>query len=273
MKSMTGFGSAVAENLFSVEIVSYNSKRLDVSVDMPAALFSIEVALRKRVTQRLTRGAVRVKIQFSERPKEKLADLKEKMESLAKDLGYSESLSFSELLSIMRVQEEFNPEWEEPLMKALDAALNKLIEFREREGKPLGEELSSYLQTLKKGVQELETLANQTKQQVQESIERKLKELKIELSDETRLVQEAFFLGEKRDVSEELSRLRSHLVQFANWLEKEESKGKILGFLLQEILREFNTVGAKTPSVEVVNLALQMRGVAEKMREQVQNVE
>lgn len=269
---MTGFGSAKAAELFLFEIASYNGKRLDIFFDAPQALFSFEMALRKKIESRLERGSVKLRVRLCDRPKENLVALKAKMEALAKDLGYTEALSFSELLSMMNRQEEFDPSWQEPLLRALEKALDELIAFREREGKVLQEELLGYHEKLTGDLESLTQLAPQVRDEMQCEIEKKLKEFAIEC-EESRLLQEAFFLAEKRDVSEELSRLSAHFTQLEKLLKSSEPQGKMLTFLLQEIMRELNTTCAKKPSGEIVAIALGMKGVAEKMREQVLNVE
>ncbi len=269
---MTGFGSAKAAKLFLFEIASYNGKRLDIFFDAPQALFSFEMALRKKIEARLERGSVKLRVRLCDRPKENLVILKEKMEALAKDLGYAEALSFSELLTMMNRQEEFDPSWEEPLLSALEKALDELIAFREREGEVLREELLGYHKKLAGELETLAKLAVQVRGEIQVEIEKKLKELAIDC-EESRLLQEAFFLAEKRDVSEELSRLSAHFTQLEKLLKSNEPQGKMLTFLLQEIMRELNTTCAKKPSGEIVAIALGMKGTAEKMREQVLNVE
>ncbi|MDX8431483.1 MAG: DUF1732 domain-containing protein [Candidatus Algichlamydia australiensis] len=273
VKSMTGFGSAKADELFIIEIVSYNGKRLEILFDAPQALFPFEMAMRQKIAERLERGTIKVRIRFSDRPKKNLVILKEKMEALARSLGYNEALSFSELLSMMSREEEFDSSWEKPLLNGLDKAVDELIEFRKCEGKSLQKELLSYQESLQTDLENLGELKEKIREQIREEIQKKLHDLKLELSDESRLVQEAFFLSEKRDVSEELSRLSSHFVQLKKLLESKEPQGKILTFLLQEVMRELNTTCAKKPSEEMVRIALGMKGVAEKMREQVQNVE
>lgn len=269
---MTGFGSAKAAELFLFEIASYNGKRLDIFFDAPQALFSFEMTLRKKVETRIERGSIKLRVRLCDRPKENLVALKDKMEALAKDLGYAEPLSFSELLTMMNRQEEFDPSWEAPLLTALEKALDELIAFRQREGKILQKELLNYHDTLAGALKKIIAQADSLRGEIQSEIEKKLKELAIEC-EESRLLQEAFFLAEKRDVSEELSRLSAHFTQLEKLLKSSEPQGKMLTFLLQEIMRELNTTCAKKPSGEIVEIALEMKGVAEKMREQVLNVE
>jgi len=161
-----------------------------------------------------------------------------------------------------------------PLKKALDAALDQFIQMRKREGKALAADLRARALAIQKNVKTISVLAPKVMDHHRGALlERATKAgLEIESSDE-RLLKEIVFFADRSDISEELTRLRSHLDQFLGHLEKDEPVGRTLDFLLQELFRETNTIGNKANFLAISQIVVVMKTELEKLREQVQNIE
>jgi uncharacterized protein (TIGR00255 family) len=160
------------------------------------------------------------------------------------------------------------------LEQALKEAHADLVRMRVREGKHLAKDLIKRLKAVRASVRMIRQLQpavlKRYRQNLQERIERAGLELPV---DDERLVKEVVFFADKSDISEELTRLDSHLAQFAHHLRKTEPIGRTLEFMVQEIAREFNTLGAKANDVDIAQLVVACKAEMEKIREQIQNIE
>jgi uncharacterized protein (TIGR00255 family) len=293
IKSMTGYGRGEVEALgqkWVVELRSLNHRFLELSLNLPKHLWALEDRFRKLLKSRLARGRVEVQLTW-ERDTERssslrldpglVAETKEILRQLRLDTDEPENLRlehflhFSEILVTReRPTLELEETWE-LLNQALAQALTALEEMRLREGAALLGEILSHLESFRQQSQRISEQAALLPQLWQKKLGERLEELlqPSGLLDEGRLAQEVALLAERRDIAEELARLESHLDQFRQTLEGREPAGRKLEFLLQEMLREVNTIGAKAGDLEVTQAVLEIKGVLERLREQVQNVE
>ena len=201
------------------------------------------------------------------------------LQEMNTELGLGVSIQISDLLTlrnIIAVQEQ-NPDIDEawPLLKeALLAALADCACMREREGGSLKEELLQRLDNFAALVREIEAMVPEVLEQRQQELKNRITKLLEGVDvDPVRLAQEAAIMADKADVTEEVVRLASHIDQFRGFMESDESVGRRLDFLLQEFLREVNTLASKISNSAIAHLGVEMKNEIEKLREQVQNIE
>jgi uncharacterized protein (TIGR00255 family) len=292
---MTGFGKAYVANAglgiaFSIEISSVNRKQLEIRTNLPHEINAFDLLLQQIIKQKISRGTVtaRVSMNLDDRGKlesfrinrpllEKLAD--ECREQQVRLDGQA-SWSVSELMNLPGVLENVPPDMDKNEIKTLfaetaEAATNKLVAMREAEGRQLCDDLKERCRNLTALIDELTPLAADVPEQLRERLLERLKNenLPVETNDE-RMLKELIFYVDRSDVSEELTRLRSHFVQFEQLLESSgEAVGRSMDFLLQEIFREITTFGNKAAGCEVTPIIVKFKTELEKIREQVQNIE
>ena len=293
LKSMTGFGagSARAEGVsISVELNSVNRKQLEVALRLPPHLISFEPRLQKIVQQYLSRGRVSgtVMLDLLEGETSVTVDQKraaavvETLRSSAKKLKLEDDLSASMLLRIPNLLEFQTSEKNmqagssgfQCLEKALTAALKKLVAMRAKEGRALADDLKTRLAALDAMLVKIVTLAPGVVSKRRKKIFQGLEDLGLEnLSSDERVLKEIALFGEKSDIAEEITRLASHIKQFRARLRSAEPVGRELDFLVQEFLREINTIGSKANDLEITQQVVAFKTELERIREQVQNVE
>jgi len=286
---MTGYGKAetILENVkISIELKSLNSKQLDVNIRMPYSYNSKEIELRSLISKSLERGKISVFLNI-----EYLGDksnhsininLAEVYYNQLRELANKVGNSTDNLLqSVMRMPDVVKPvnekvdenEWKE-VIKLAKEALDKQDEFRLQEGKTLEEDfrlrISNILNLLKQ-VDKYENLRIETiKERMQQSLNKHFDEASV---DKNRFEQELIFYFEKLDITEEKVRLSKHCDYFIETLnENIISKGKKLGFILQEIGREINTLGSKSNNQDMQKIVVQMKDELEKIKEQALNI-
>jgi uncharacterized protein (TIGR00255 family) len=181
---------------------------------------------------------------------------------------------FREIITVENQEEDLNEIWDSGIHQALQAALKECLETRKAEGGNLKTDLLERLSLIREASRKIEGMAPQLLEEKKNGLEERLANLLngIEI-DPARLAQEVALLADKADVTEELVRLKSHISQFGNFLELDEPVGRRLDFLLQEFLREINTLASKISNAQVAHLAVELKNELEKMREQVQNLE
>ena len=295
MRSMTGFGKGYAANAelgiaFNVEISSVNRKQLEIRVNMPYEISALELLLRQLIKQKITRGTVMARITMDLDEKQNLSTVKinhSLLEHLAKECGELQekfgnqaSWSIAELMNVQGVMEIIPPDTEKTEIKtifvqAVEAAVNNLVEMRETEGQELCNDLKKRSKALIALTDKLEPLIAKVpevlKQKLFERLEKE--DLPIDINDD-RMLKELIFYVDRSDVSEELTRLRSHFVQLEQFLSKNgKAVGRSMDFLLQEIFREVTTFGNKAAGCEVTPVIVEFKTELEKIREQIQNVE
>ena len=289
LKSMTGFGRAeqsVGDKTFLVDIKSLNGKQFELQLKLPAFLKPFEFDIRKQLSEKLARGSVDCTISLKETGSAKPVTINtdlakayyQPLRSLSDELG----LDTSSLLStIIKLPEVITPtgdtltdeEWKK-LSSVINAAIDNLNHHRMEEGKVLQTDLELRIANILKQQEEVERLEPLRKQKIREGVTRLLEEnVGKENYDGNRLEQELIYYIEKIDISEEQVRLRNHCEYFTAILrDEEESKGKKLSFVLQEIGREINTTGAKAYDSTIQKSVVLMKDELEKAKEQVLNV-
>ena len=290
-RSMTGFGrgeAGEAERSWTVEIRTVNHRFLDQRVVLPRAFAALEERVRKTVAAEQDRGRVEVTLSVQgkvsggpvlavdmELARQQHACLQE----LAEEFGLGPRIQMADMLGqrdIITLQEQspdLDREW--PLIKeAVRAALAECAAMREQEGRSLKQDLLERLTNFENIVGRIEkNIPAVLKARQQELKNRVMKMLEGMDLDPMRLAQETAIMADKADVTEEVVRLASHISQFRSFLDSEEPVGRRLDFLLQEFLREVNTLASKISNAEIAHLGVEMKNEIEKLREQVQNIE
>ncbi|HXW54464.1 MAG TPA: YicC/YloC family endoribonuclease [Candidatus Cybelea sp.] len=296
LKSMTGYAQArVLENGWSlrVSIRSVNHRFLDVHFHVPEGFEPVEPAMRQVVREHIRRGHLDVTLHYE---LEGATAVGVNQEVAAAYLEAANALrskfsiaSEPDIAAILRLPGVIGPpaaSLEEEMVKlegvvkrCLAEALRTLDRMREREASHLREEMAARLDSISSLAAKLEVLAERARPAFARRLETRIRELLGDAQlDPTRLAQEAAIAAERSDVSEEITRLRSHVRQFESLLAGGADTGKKLDFLLQEMQRETNTLLSKTPGTEAEGLAITQHGLEikseiEKLREQVQNIE
>lgn len=281
IQSMTGFGSA-ERGTFKVEVRSVNHRFMDISVRLPQNLIQHEVPLRNMIKERFSRGRFDVAVSVAGEGSHKVAidhdlarevhrallALKEEL-SLAGPVSVDTLAGFRDL--IMSEETEYDAE---PLYSAFREALEKLGEMRRGEGEAIMLDMVSRLELLERMTGEVSQICPEAVHSCREKFMERLKDLFGDANyDENRLLQEAAVMAEKTDVSEEITRIRSHLTQIRKVLAEGDAKGRKIEFLLQELNREVNTIASKANDYRISSLAVEMKAELEKMREQAQNIQ
>ncbi|MGI8639413.1 MAG: YicC/YloC family endoribonuclease [Pyrinomonadaceae bacterium] len=292
MKSMTGFGrGAVSGENFavSVEIKTVNNRYLDLNLRLPNELQSLEANLKRLISTRLSRGRIDVFINF-ERTSDVayelnrpliagyLTALKQMQEEFSltgePDMNYIARLPNA----LQTKAEDVHADFTEGIENACSIALDELEKMREIEGKSLEDELNFRLRAIENHLPQIEAesenVAEEYRQRLTKRIEKLLSKSESEIElDGARLAQEVAYLADRSDISEEITRLKSHIEQFRAIMKEDKEVGKRLDFLTQELNREANTIASKTNNLTVKEAALEIKSEIEKIREQVQNIE
>jgi uncharacterized protein (TIGR00255 family) len=292
--SMTGFGRAEGASdafLVTVEARSVNHRHLDVALRLPRALAALEAQLRKLVASRLDRGRVDVSVQLAPHPERAAPrvvvdpvlarDYTAQARALGRELGLTADVSLAWLLDrpgVLTVVEELEPPEPTALWPVLEDAASRAIALliiqRATEGTALGAELRALLADFEQEVERAAAHAPAAAARREERLRERLRALVSDLGiDESRILIEAAAWAEKTDVTEELTRLRAHLTQVRAMLEKGGPVGRQLDFVIQELGREINTLGSKADDLDVSQAVIAAKGLLEKMREQIQNLE
>jgi uncharacterized protein (TIGR00255 family) len=291
IKSMTGFGrgrAAMAETEVITEIKAVNHRFLDISVKLPKAYNSFEPQLRKILSEMIHRGKFDimvtrvagksglVEVTLDESLAEAyygcLKTLKQKLQ-LSGDIMVSDMLTLKDIIVPVEKEDQIEKEWpliEESLRKAIDA----LDQMRRTEGAALWRDIEKRLLSVREASSLIGPLVDQVVVAAKERLERRIKDLSGGLDlDPERLAQEVALIADRADITEELTRLKSHVEQFLGFFAEGSPLGRKLDFLLQEINREVNTIGSKSASTEIASHVVFMKSELEKIREQTQNIE
>lgn len=287
-RSMTGYGRSdisIGADLYSIEAKSLNHRFIDINLRMPERFYPLEGRIRDEVKKRFSRGSFSIFVSAVsvETPSLKLnlplakaymqaaEDIKKEF-PLKGDLDIPALFKLKDIFAVERKGPVTEADWE-PVRGGLEAAFNQVEDWRVREGAALKADLLSRLDTLEGLVFNVEArspkLIDAYRQRLKDEIEGYLKD-KI---DESRILTEVAVFADRVAVSEEITRLKSHLDMFRKFLKFDEPVGKRLDFLCQEIGRETNTIGSKSNDLHITQIVIEMKGEVEKIREQVQNVE
>jgi len=287
---MTGYGVGrvkAEDGECLVEIKSLNNKYCDINTKNNFQSLEIEQKMEKLIKNRISRGKVNilVKIENNGLTEEKIilnedvADscyknlkiLKRKYK-LKDEINIDSMLKFKDIFKIVK-EEKSAKIW--PLVeKATNLALDSLLKMREREGRILVADIRKRVKKIQKLTGKIEKYSKSLPLDYKDKFLSKIKNLTDGLNvDEGRIELEVAIFAEKTDITEEITRLKSHLIQFDDLLNSEESVGRKMDFLTQEINREVNTIGSKTNDIEVTSLVVLEKSELEKIREQARNIE
>jgi len=291
IRSMTGYGEASRDTSFGkirVQIRSLNHRFLDLVLRLPPGFMALEPRFREVLKRQIRRGRVdlylkiernegasplraRVDWELARSYLERLKELKERFD-LGGEVDLPLLLSFREILSPEEEEPAEEELWKETL-PVLEEALRRLDESRRREGEALREDLLGRLELIGEHVQGIEERAPFVVEEYRRRLSSKVKELLEEELDEGRLAQEVALFASRADITEEVVRIRSHLEQFRERLGEGGLVGKALDFLIQEMVREANTIASKANDLPITRHVLAIKEEVEKLREQVQNIE
>lgn len=291
MRSMTGYGHGETDHngtKFTVELNSVNRKQSDIVINLPRDLISLEPQIRQTINENISRGRTNVVVSYhngSSAPRQLALDVDlarsyhDAMRALQKELNAPGEITIGAILQapgVMRTPEEsFDSSAAWPAIeRALRAALNELIKMREREGKHLAKDLIRRLKAMRKQIKEIRGLHPDVVKKYRAALLERIQKAGLPIgTDDERLVKEVSFFADRSDVSEELTRVESHLAQFAHHLRRHEPVGRTLEFITQEIFRELNTLGAKANDAGISQRVVACKAELEKIREQIQNLE
>ena len=290
LKSMTGYGrgtSTGATFAVTVELRSVNNRNLDVHWRAPQELLPLEIPLKKRVQSAVTRGRIDVSISISQSDEVKyelnrplIRGYLEAMRAIQTEFGLAGQVDLGSIVRIPGALQTsstngtLSPAVTEAVDAALLDALNALIAMRSVEGQELQNELTTRISRIESQLSLIEADSAHVVEQYREKLTARLAEILGAANiDEGRLAQEVAYLAERGDITEEITRLKSHLVQLKELVSREGEIGKKLDFLLQEANREANTILSKSSELSVCDAAIEIKADVEKLREQSLNVE
>ena len=284
IKSMTGFGVATifkpSENI-NLEIKSLNSRNLDIRFAGLNVSAELEQKIKKIISDIIERGSVKVSIELDKNNSEKtlkfdenklhsIIELINKIESkFQQKLDINSFISLNDIYSSSNIQIGDNKETIDAFIKAL----HQLDKTRIDEGKQIYKDFQRRLKKIKNDISSIEKLATKFTLKRKSEIAEKIKLLTEQDSlDENRLMQEVAYLIERSDITEETVRANIHIGSFLKYLESNDPVGKRLGFLAQEISREINTIGSKSPLPKITSKIVEIKNELEKIKEQLQNI-
>ncbi len=293
IKSMTGFGRGEMNDglrNFAVEIKSVNHRYNDALVKMPKHISYLEENVKKKIRNVISRGRVEAYINLEyvgDGDIEVNVDLplarsyKSAIELLCEEFSLKNDISvelftkFPDILKTKKKEEDEDEIWL-CLSKAVDIALKNLIDMRIEEGLELSKNIKSKLHNIRDIVKQIENRAPLVVIEYKEKLWNRIRELldeKYEI-DESKLANEVTFYADKSSIDEEIVRLYSHINQFIDTLDSsDDSVGRKLDFLVQEMNREVNTIGSKVGDIIITNYVVDLKSEMEKIREQIQNIE
>ncbi|MGA2221104.1 MAG: YicC/YloC family endoribonuclease [Verrucomicrobiia bacterium] len=292
MRSMTGYGrgECVKDGFkFTVELNSVNRKQSDIMINLPKELVELEPRIRDVINSELSRGRIMVVVAYHRGASKAEEQIEldvalakayhRAIQKLQKQIKLNGSLTLETILrapGVMKLAETtVDAELVWPCVEtALRKALVQLVKMREKEGKFLANDLTQRLGVLAAGVEQVRKAAPATVNRYREQLHARVKEAGLDVPiDDQRLLKEVVIFADRCDITEELTRMESHLKQFREHLNSNEPVGRTLDFLAQEMNREINTIGSKANAAEVSQQVVKMKAELEKIREQVQNIE
>ena len=289
---MSGFGrGSVSEENFSVsvELKTVNNRFLDVNLRLSGEMQPLEGTIKRVIGERLSRGRVEVNLTY-DRTDEITYELNrpmingylKAMRQMQEEFSLSGEPDINVIARLPNVvlpkKDDLKPDFVAGIESALGAALDDLEKMREIEGELLKEELGTLITDIEKRLGPIEAESSNVSEEYRQRLTKRIGEMlaksesQIEI-DQGRLAQEVSYLSDRSDISEEITRLRTHIDHFRTIMSEDKEVGKRLDFLTQELNREANTITSKTTNMTVKENALQIKSDIEKIREQVQNIE
>ena len=291
IRSMTGYGKG-SLNLegreYQIEIKSVNHRYLDINIKMPRTLSYLEETVKKEISEKIKRGKIDVFVTFENNSQEgrnikinkELAkiyinQLKElaQEENISSNIEVIDIAKFPEILTI-KIDEE-DEKIKNEITQATKEATDKIVEMKSIEGQKIAQDLLARIEKIENKIEEISKKSTGLIEEYVVKLEKRIKEiLKTEEVDKTRLAQEVVIYADKCSIEEEITRLKSHIYQFKNLItDNNETIGKKLDFIIQEMNRETNTIGSKANNLEITNGVIDIKTELEDIREQIQNIE
>ena len=288
---MTGYGKgnfSIENREYQMEIKSVNHRYLDINIKMPRTLSYLEENIKKQISEKIKRGKVDVFITFQNNSQEGrnvkinkelakiyIKELRElaKEEKLLNNIEVIEVAKFPDILTIKIDEDE---RIKDEIIQVTTLATEKIVEMKSIEGEKIVQDLVIRTDRIKRKVEEISQKSTRLIEEYVVKLEKRIKEiLKSEDIDKSRLAQEVVIYADKCSIEEEITRLKSHIYQFENLLStnNEQTIGKKLDFIIQEMNRETNTIGSKANNLEITNGVIDIKTELEDIREQIQNVE
>jgi uncharacterized protein (TIGR00255 family) len=287
MKSMTGYGKVTVEfenKNINVEIRTLNSKQADINIRLPNIYRAYEIEIQNLIKQRLERGKIDCYITLTSDKGMAKMDINEQMFkdyytqlSNLCDISRADK-TFLTYFLLQRedinqpIVEDITEEEKQMLFDCVDKALTEVNNYREEEGKALKKALENHIDNIEKFSFDIVPFEKDRVPKIKEKLLARFKELEINDIDQARLEQELIFYLEKLDITEERVRLAQHIKYFKECLDGEQSIGKKLGFIAQEIGREINTLGSKSNEADMQKIVVLMKDELEKIKEQSANI-
>lgn len=291
MRSMTGFGRAQIQfqnDIITLELASVNKRNLEVLLSSPKEWQAFEIHASQKVKSKIYRGRIRISVSIEQQSgktsslfnKDQLGSDFSEFKKLLQEYGTSIEIKGETILELLKLRNSNDShaipitEVDEILDGLLSDALEKLLEMKNQEGNALRKDMSERVSLISRLVSKIESESLNIAQDWKEKLFQRLSNagLQIDLDDE-RVLKEITIFAEKSDISEEITRLNSHILQLHTTFEQPESIGRKIEFLLQEIGRELNTICSKSTKIQCTQIALDARNELEKLREQALNVE
>ena len=292
IRSMTGYGKqslSIDGREYQIEIKSVNHRYLDINIKMPKTLSYLKDTIKKEISEKIKRGKIDVFITFENNSQEgknikinkELAklyinQLKElaQEEKISSNIEVIEIAKFPDILTI-KVDEE-DEKIKQEIIQTTQEATNKIIEMKNIEGEKIAQDLLQRISNIENKIIEISEKSTGLIQEYVVKLEKRIQEiLKTEKIDKSRLAQEVVIYADKCSIEEEITRLKSHIYQFKNLISNNENEtiGKKLDFIIQEMNRETNTIGSKANNLEITNGVIDIKTELEDIREQIQNIE
>jgi uncharacterized protein (TIGR00255 family) len=288
---MTGFGSARFDDghlHVSTEIRAVNNRYLKVSTKCVEPYNVFETDVERLVRAKIHRGTVQVMLRVYREPAPEDFKLNEmavrsyldQLRPLVQTLDANEVLG--QILALPGVVVDSSLQGSDPMElwprvgPVVEQAIERLQKMRVEEGRAMRQELLENCETIRKNLDRIAELAPRVVEAFRDRLHERVRAMLAELDvavDKADLIREVSIFAERSDIAEEIVRLRSHLDQFAQVIDESESSGRKLEFLSQEMFREANTIGSKASDVEISRFTVEIKGVIEKIREMIQNVE
>lgn len=291
LRSMTGYGRATYEidaREYVVEIKSVNNRYSDISIKMPRSISFLEDKIKKLISNAITRGKIEVFVSFTnnsdigrniEINREIAKRYIEEMRKLASEQNINSNI---EVIDVMKMPDVLNTKIDETaeevikeeLIICTNETIKNFISMREVEGEKIKEDLEKRINVISEKINKINSISTGLVEEYIVKLEKRVNELlKPNVVDETRLAQEIVIYSDKCSVEEEITRMKSHISQFLSLLDKDNSNGKRIDFLIQEMNRETNTIGSKANNLEITNYVVDIKTEVENIREQIQNIE
>lgn len=285
---MTGYGKAV--KMFEkfdvlVEIKSVNSKYFDPSIRIPRIMSSLEIEIRNILQEKLLRGKVDFRAEVTAKTAindpilnaELFGKYQDIINAIKDGAGIDDNIKIEHFLRLpdiieFRPNETAEDELGKNVLETVREGVAAIDNMRSKEGCALEKDIAGRLVNLQKIIGMIDEAKNGVFEYWLEKFKKRMQDMEVSVGYEERIIQEAAIYGEKADITEEITRLRSHFSQFEKIMQTEYPAGKKLDFLSQEIHREFNTIASKSSKSEIINAVVEAKAETDRIREQIQNI-